>query len=66
MIRLPNETPEPEECPTCGVPEVKPEPEEPKEEDFIIRIPAKLMNESSSIQKMAKDLIERIKVEAAR
>ena len=47
-------------------PEVAPEPETPKEEDLIIRIPADLLNKSSTLQKMARDLTERIKVEAAR
>ena len=53
MIRLPEELeePKPEE------PEVKPE-----EQDLVIIIPAKLKG-SSSIQRMANDLIERIRVE---
>ena len=63
MIRLPNETPEPEEL----KPEEAEEEEFPeiKPEDWIIVIPAKLKG-SSSIQRMANDLIERIKVEGKR
>lgn len=45
--------------------EEKPQVEEPKEVDWVIKIPAKVRS-SSSIQQMANDLIERIKLEMAR
>lgn len=49
--------------PEKGEPE-KVEPEK-REVDWVIKIPAKVRS-SSSIQKMANDLIERIKMEMAR
>ena len=51
--------------PEKGEPKKKPKIEEPKEVDWVIKIPAKVRS-SSSIQKMANDLIERVKVEMAR